>query len=324
MLLPAFTSICHPLPWVLFQNAIQIMSPPSSKASLVAQTVKNLPAMQETLVWSLGWEDAMEKRMATHSSILAWRIPQTEEPAGLQSIWVQSVRADWMTNTFLQSCHQLPITSSRKFEIVCYALSGPPPASLAFTLTANSLSICFALHPSRCSMFCLSSYLLIYFLLLSLLLSPGLPFLLLFLLLSSSGLPFLFHFPLSKSYSGTFLVVQMIKNLPTMQEIWVWSLSQEGCLEKGIPTPVFLPREPCGQRSLVGSSPWGCRVVHNWSNFTHKIYSSFKTPLKHFSPPRTSYWKLSPPYNIAKCWSWLDTHFSSPRLKAPEIQGLCH
>ena len=138
MLLPAFTSICHPLPRVLFQNAIQIMSPPSSKASLVAQTVKNLPAMQETLVWSLGWEDAMEKRMATHSSILAWRIPQTEEPAGLQSIWLQSVRADWMTSTFLQSCHQLPITSSRKFEIVCYALSGPPPTSLAFTLTASS------------------------------------------------------------------------------------------------------------------------------------------------------------------------------------------
>ena len=52
-------------------------------ASLVAQMVKNLPAMQETWVWSLGWEDPLEKRMATHSSVLAWRIPWTEEPGGL-------------------------------------------------------------------------------------------------------------------------------------------------------------------------------------------------------------------------------------------------
>ena len=57
----------------------------SSWASLVAQTEKNLPAMQETRVQSLGWEDALEKGMATHSSILAWRIPWTEEPGGIQS-----------------------------------------------------------------------------------------------------------------------------------------------------------------------------------------------------------------------------------------------
>ena len=54
-------------------------------ASLVAQTIKNLPAMQETQVQSLGWEDALEKGRATHSSILAWRIPWTEEPGGLYS-----------------------------------------------------------------------------------------------------------------------------------------------------------------------------------------------------------------------------------------------
>ena len=52
----------------------------------MAQTVKNLPAMLETLVRSLGQEDPLEKGMATHSSILAWRIPQTEEPCRLQSI----------------------------------------------------------------------------------------------------------------------------------------------------------------------------------------------------------------------------------------------
>ena len=51
----------------------------------MAQTVKNLPALQETRVWSLGGEDNLEKGMAAHFSILAWRIPWTEEPGGLQS-----------------------------------------------------------------------------------------------------------------------------------------------------------------------------------------------------------------------------------------------
>ena len=58
---------------------------------MVAQTLKNLPAMQESWVQSLGWEDPLEKGMATHSSILVWRIPWTEEPGGLQSIGSQRV-----------------------------------------------------------------------------------------------------------------------------------------------------------------------------------------------------------------------------------------
>ena len=62
------------------------------QASLVAQTVKNLPAVQETLVQSLGWEDPLEEGMATHSSILAWRIPWIEDPGRLQSIGLQRVR----------------------------------------------------------------------------------------------------------------------------------------------------------------------------------------------------------------------------------------
>ena len=66
-------------------------------ASLVAQIVKNPPAMQETWVQSLGWEDLLEKRLATHSSILAWRIPWTEEPGGLQSMGLQRVGHDWVT-----------------------------------------------------------------------------------------------------------------------------------------------------------------------------------------------------------------------------------
>ena len=60
----------------------------------MVQTVKNLPAMQETRVQSLGQEDPLEKRMASHSSILAWRIPWTEEPGGLQSMELQRVGHD--------------------------------------------------------------------------------------------------------------------------------------------------------------------------------------------------------------------------------------
>ena len=63
-------------------------------ASLVAQMVKNLPAVQETWVQFLGWEDLLEKGMATHSSIFAWRIPWTEEPGRLQSMGLQRVRHD--------------------------------------------------------------------------------------------------------------------------------------------------------------------------------------------------------------------------------------
>ena len=61
-------------------------------ASLVAQTVNNVPAMWETRVQSLGSEDPLEKEMATHSSILAWKIPWIEEPGGLQSMRSQRVR----------------------------------------------------------------------------------------------------------------------------------------------------------------------------------------------------------------------------------------
>ena len=65
-------------------------------ASLVAHLVKNPPAKQETWVWSLGWEDPLQKGMATHSSILAWRIPWT---GGLYSVGLQRVGHNWATNT---------------------------------------------------------------------------------------------------------------------------------------------------------------------------------------------------------------------------------
>ena len=70
-------------------------------ASLVAQTVKCLPAMLKISVWFLGREDPLEKEMAPHSSTLAWKIPWTEEPDRLQSMGSQRVRHDWPTSLSL-------------------------------------------------------------------------------------------------------------------------------------------------------------------------------------------------------------------------------
>ena len=67
--------------------------------SLVAQTVRNLPAMQETPLQSLGWEDPLEEGIATHSSMLVCRNPWTEEPGRLQSMELQRAGYDWVTHT---------------------------------------------------------------------------------------------------------------------------------------------------------------------------------------------------------------------------------
>ena len=82
------------LHFILFQNCF-------SRESLVAPRLKHLPAMQETRVRSLSWDDPLEKEMATHSSILAWRIPWTEEPGRLQSMGSQRVGHDWATSLSL-------------------------------------------------------------------------------------------------------------------------------------------------------------------------------------------------------------------------------
>ena len=71
--------------------------------------VKNLPAMQKTWIQSLGWEDPLEEVMITHSSILAWRIPRTEKPCGLQSIALQRIRQDQVTNTHMQPKGYVPL-----------------------------------------------------------------------------------------------------------------------------------------------------------------------------------------------------------------------
>ena len=74
---------------IIILNVLIVRTHIYSMASLIAQSVKNLPAVHETWVEFLGWEDPLEKEMATHSSILAWRIPWTEEPGGLQSMGSQ-------------------------------------------------------------------------------------------------------------------------------------------------------------------------------------------------------------------------------------------
>ena len=97
-----FTGIyLHVLPFTetFFKNSF-MFTLFQGQASLVAQTVKNLPTMQEIWVQSLGWEVPLEKGMVTHSSILAWKIPWIEEPGKLQSMGLQRVRHDWATNTF--------------------------------------------------------------------------------------------------------------------------------------------------------------------------------------------------------------------------------
>ena len=74
-----------------YWSGLPFPSPEGVQASLVAETVKHLPAMWETQLRSLGQEDPLEKEMATHSSNLAWKIPWTEEPGGLQSTGSQRV-----------------------------------------------------------------------------------------------------------------------------------------------------------------------------------------------------------------------------------------
>ena len=74
--------------------------------SLMAQIVKRLPTMWETRVRSLGQEDPLEKEMATHSSVLAWKISWMEEPGGLQSVGWQSVRHDQVTSLHFTMVHQ--------------------------------------------------------------------------------------------------------------------------------------------------------------------------------------------------------------------------
>ena len=106
--------------------------------SRVAQTVKNLSAMQETWVWFLEWEDPWEKEMATHFSILAWKIPWTEEPGRLQSIGSQRVGHNWVTMG------------------VCVCVCVCTHTHISFTFNANS-------DPENCRTYIIHAYLICWY-----------------------------------------------------------------------------------------------------------------------------------------------------------------
>ena len=99
------------------------------ETSLVAQMVKNLPAMQVTRVWSLGWEDLLEKEMATHSSILAWRIPQTKESGMLQFMGLQRVRHDWVTNMHTNTLKKVKLLVTQSCLTLWDSMDCSPPGS---------------------------------------------------------------------------------------------------------------------------------------------------------------------------------------------------
>ena len=103
----------------------------------------NLPAMQETRFWSLVQEDPLEKGMPTHPSILAWRMPWTEEPGGLQSMGLQRVGHDWVISMFITPLLHSPfvsITSSRLIYFIYGSLYLLIP-SPQFWLSPQSLSL---------------------------------------------------------------------------------------------------------------------------------------------------------------------------------------
>ena len=84
----------------------------------MAQTLKNLPAMQETWIQSLGQDERLEKGMATHSNILAWRIPWTEEPGRLQSMGLQIAGYDLVTNSFTFSLFKSTLAQKEESELM--------------------------------------------------------------------------------------------------------------------------------------------------------------------------------------------------------------
>ena len=115
--------------------------------SLVAQMVKNLPAVQETRIWSLSWEDPLDKGMAAHSRILAWEIPGTEKPDRLETLGSQRVREDWATNTLTLRLTCLPFLppASSEGQFPSFILS---PVQLCSGRAILSLFIFAHLCPS--------------------------------------------------------------------------------------------------------------------------------------------------------------------------------
>ena len=129
-------------PWTASRQAP--LSFTISCAPLVAQMVKNPSAMQETQVWSLGQEDPLEKGMAIHSSILAWRVPWTEEPGGLQSMGSQRVGHDWANNTDKVCSDSCPVESVMPSQhlILSHSLLFLPSIFPSITVFSSESALC--------------------------------------------------------------------------------------------------------------------------------------------------------------------------------------
>ena len=114
----AFSTSVEIITWFLSERGFPCAS--DGNALKGAQMLKNSPAIQETQVQSLGQEDLLEKGMATHSNILTWRFPWTEEPGGLQSMESQKIRHNWVTNTFAHNI--LKISTKSKHFLLIFSL----------------------------------------------------------------------------------------------------------------------------------------------------------------------------------------------------------
>ena len=119
----------------------------------MAQMVKNPPARQEIWVWSLGWEDPLEKEMATHSNILAWRIPWTEEPGERQSMGSQRVRHDWTNSLHFIGSLVLLVLSALCLSLLIHPVGIVRPSLVhrmeirGFDVSPETFTFCF--EPGR-------------------------------------------------------------------------------------------------------------------------------------------------------------------------------
>ena len=266
-------------------------------ASLVAQLAKNLPAMWETWVWSLGWEDPLEKGKAIHSSMLAWRTPWTVESMGSQRVghdWATFTTKKRLYSTWSHPwqrssswCCLLPLWSSVPFRFSCSLTAGcllqmGVPLRLDNLLSFPGTVLWPSLRSrsdrwldssvgreaaSQCRRRRSPS---------SSGRSPG----------GGNGNPLQYSClgnPMDRgawwatvhgvikswTWLRASLIAELVKNLPAMQETWVWFLGWEDSPGEGNGNPLKYSclENPHGQRSLVGYSPWGCKSRTRLSDF---------------------------------------------------------
>ena len=205
--------------------------------------VKNLLAVQETQVLSLGQEYPLEKGKVIHSNILAWRIPWTEEPGGLQSMGSQRVRQDWVTNSLL---HYLAFAFFVKDKLIAFIESVSGLYSVPFIYFVNNTLYWGFLgssvgKESACNAGGCGSI-------------PG---------LKRSPGEGIGH-PLQFTWAS--LVTQTIKNLLAMRETWVWSLGWEHPLKEGmaIHSTILVWRMPINRGTWWATVQGITKSWHDW------------------------------------------------------------